>query len=346
MYYPTVAHNSAVADETFHDWYDDAHQRLEEWHESFKSHQTMDLANKIEFYEIMYQAQVFRLNRSSPRYPHPTLGMRRKAINAAIALIREYDLMQRLGKFFYIWHGTHYLVEYGASLLELILSGLEHSGQTETHLDGLDVTILSRTITFVPQLLRKVSRRWPDIQRYASAIEEITLPVHHKLDEWARGHSGNVSDDMPTQQIRRKLNRFLLFSTPSITDAPAIANLEGTSRNNNFDILLAAAQGYTATHDPSLIHQDMMRNTEYMLPQPTCLQMAPSQSDTTPLISSLDTSLTPSQQLSQAYDQSDLYADPGSMGSGASDGFYWNMAGLNSEEIFAAFLEGRDVLPS
>jgi hypothetical protein len=270
--------------------------------------------------------------------------MRRKATNAAIALIREYAQMQRLGKFFYIWHGIHYLVEYGVSLLELILSGLEYAGQTETHLDGLDITSLTRTIRTVPQLLRKVSSRWPDIRRYASAIEEITTPVHQKLNEWAMGHSVNVTDtDLATQQTRRKLNRFLLFSTPSATEAPTMSNFGETSRTNDFSV--AAAEAYSTICDPSLSQRDIIGDTEYTLSQTANLQMASIQSGTAPIISPLDTGWSPNQHFNPAYDQSELYADSGSIGSGGSDGLFCDMAGVNFEEIFEAFLEGRDVTP-
>lgn len=247
--------------------------------------------------------------------------MRRKATNAAIALIREYALMQRLGKFFYVWHGVHYLVEYGVSLL-LILSGLEHSG-TETHLDGLDITTLTRTIRTVPQLLRKVSSRWPDIRRYASAIEELTTPVHQKLNEWAKGHSVNVTDTDPTtQQTRRKLNRFLLFSTPSATEAPTLSNFGETSRTNDFSVLDAAAEAYSTICDPSLSQKDIIGDTEYTLSQTANLQVASIQSETAPITSPLDPGWSPNQHFNQAYDQSELYAHPGSIGSGGSDGFF------------------------
>jgi hypothetical protein len=338
MYYPHIVHDFSVADENFLGWYDDIHQRLEKWYGSFKSHEPTDLASKIEFYEIMYQAQVFRLNRSSPRCPNPTLEMRRRATIASIALIREYALMQQVGKFFYIWHGIHYLVEYGVSLLELILSGMEHSGQIETHLDGLNITTLTGTIRTVPHLLRKVSNRWPDIRRHASAIEEITTLVHQKLNERAKGHSVNATDaDLTMQQMRHRLNRFLLFSTPSATEASTMSNFDQTPRNDIFSVQIPAAEMYSAIYELSTTQNNIIGGIEYMQSQTANPQMASVQSETASIMPPLETGWSPNQHFNPIYDQSDLFGNPDSIGSGGN-------ADWNFEEIFEAFLEGRETL--
>jgi len=231
-------HLSAITDSLFPTWFANMHERLYSWREQTRSQNVLDgkLAEKIEFYELLYQYQIFRLNRLSPRCPEPSLEMRKKALDAAILMLEEYSRNQRLGKFFYVWQAAHQLLELGVSILESILYGLEISSTTKpTHLDSLDPAILIKTIRTVPTLLQFAAKRWPAIHPQAVAFETIAVPVISKLQTTTTG--GTVR---PDQRIRPRLIQYLLPLRSLPEDE---ITRPGTNSNSaSLDILATASQ--------------------------------------------------------------------------------------------------------
>jgi hypothetical protein len=231
-------HLSAITDSSFPTWFTNMHERLYSWREQTRSQNVLDgkLAEKIEFYELLYQYQIFRLNRLSPRCPEPSLEMRKKAQDAAILMLEEYSRNQRLGKLFYVWQAAHQLLELGVSILESVLYGLEISSTTQpTHLDSLDPTVLIKTIRTVPTLLQFAAKRWPAIHPQAVAFEAIAIPVISQLQTTTTGGTAH-----PDPRIRQRLIQYLL-PLRSLPDDEITR--PGTNSNSaSLDILATASQ--------------------------------------------------------------------------------------------------------
>jgi hypothetical protein len=276
MYYPSM--NDEVLDMTgsFEAWFESMHERLQgcrgKDENGFVS--TVDL-------------QLFRLNRSSPRCPTPTLNMQKRTIQAVIDLTRSYAQMERSGTFFYLWYAAHYLTELGASMLDSMIYGLLIASHSPTHLDFFDATDLIRTIRTFPLLLRKIASRWPDIQQQAAALEQIASPILANLQQRAKGEEVVLFD---YSQIRQKLAKFLNCSE-TIHENLIVIGDDLSGMPEQFDY------GWSPT--------------SYFGPLPDH--------------SNLDTT-----------------------DAGGGKDFFWDLADLSSDQIFAGLLQGRTpiILPT
>ncbi|KAL1631293.1 hypothetical protein SLS54_000052 [Diplodia seriata] len=94
-------------------WRKRAVQRIEEWYAATHTSGNGRPGERIEFRELMYQHNIFRLNCPSIRFPEPTSEMRKNSLNAAIAMASIYSRNTRLGKLFYIWHALFQLFDAG-----------------------------------------------------------------------------------------------------------------------------------------------------------------------------------------------------------------------------------------
>ena len=276
--------------------------------------QSINLTEKIEFHELMFHIQILRLNRPSPRCPNPTREMRKKALKSAIALIKEFSVIDQLRKLFYLWHAAYCIVESGICLLASVLIGMESTGQDLTHLEGEDVTILMRYIKTFPFLLWKVSRRWSNIAQHAVTLEAIALSVLGVLQRWSSGETIKCSD---IYALKEELSQFSLCS-PFPLRAPPAADDRLEPMGN--ELYLASE----ATAAPMAAYPTI---------DPSDFQVSATEA------ASFDSSWEGPQS---ALEHSSLmFPDPVSIDSG--DAFAWDFAGINSEEIFAALLEAGEI---
>jgi hypothetical protein len=295
------------------------------WYHETKSNRIDGSSQKIEFYEIMYQSLLLRMNRLSQLYPEPSPDMRRKAINAAVNITKEYSQNYRIGKFFYYFAAAHRLVETGVTLLESILSAFL-SLDEDNYLIGYDIAVLTTAINAIPQLLRAVSQRWPDILHEAVAIEEAAVPVLEKLDQWSRGQVPMIT--LPDRLLRIRLTKFLISPMLSAEDSR-------TRTNNEEENELCEGQN---THYPADTGLERSLGCSDTLHQGT-LNLQPDfgeQYGTT----------WPGSPAGQQFVDWNSETFPGTSASNPYEEMDWDiLAGLGMDEIFAALDDGRYLRP-
>lgn len=331
LYYPSGLEDSP--DSPFTDWFMHINGRLDDWYK--KTRQSVYLSEKIEFHELMYQIQIMRLNRPSPRCPNPTKEMNNRALKSAVALIKEFSIINRLGRLFNIWHAAFVIVESGICLLALTLAGIESDGQSLTLLEGEDVTVLMRYIKTLPILLWRVSRRWPNIACHASTIENISLSVLEKLQEWS---NGKAVERPSSYALKQRLNQISSFSpsfpgTKFPSEGPVLPygvdnGITERASWHSYDVL-----------QPGLTHPTLAPTRDIVYPEsndPT----ATMQSYSTPGNSELPipptgmVSLPSSDPVPRSQDFPDVYDTEG------GDLLAPDFDGMDFEEIFAALLDG------
>lgn len=316
LYYPALVQDAAsnlTSSNHSDSWYETIRVRLEGWYQAIR--QSVNLTEKIEFHEVLYQGQVLRLNRRSPRFPAPTKEMRRRAIKASIALIKEFSVLDRLGKMFMIWHATYCIVEAGVYLLLSILTGIETQSPDRRTVGDEDINILTRYVKTFPSLLRKISRRWPSIVPIAISLETISISVTENVQEWTDGHDLSNSAIV---SLKEKLQKATIFSSqdgslsnlpPPLPEADQYQTAGATSSQVG-----GLAQPATTIFDPS----------SYQLP-PANVEAVSASSGWLGNQPGLDPTLG-------------MFPDSYSVDYG--DPMAWDFPGVESEEIFAALLEG------
>ena len=185
LYHASVPTPTSASDISFSQWFARINGRLKEWYR--KTGETVNLREKIEFHELHYQLQMLRLNRPSPRNPDPNDQMRGEALKASIAIIREYGMIDRLGKLFYLFHAANTVAEAGICLPAAVLVGLEAAPSDHAQLAGEDPEILCRYIHAFPSLLSKVGLRWPDVAEHASILKTMAASVVQCVQYWLNG---------------------------------------------------------------------------------------------------------------------------------------------------------------
>lgn len=328
MYFPSISYEHGSFEGSFDAWYKSMHDCLEDWNKNVKS----GLADTIEL-------QLFRMHRPSPRYPRPTLEMKKRAVKAAITLIREYENMGRSGKFFYLWYAAHYLTELGVTLLDLIIDGLQDSINGPTCLDEFDIKVLLKTMKTFPFLLGKVSSRWSSARQQVVALQEISALVMHNLKRWSEGDTTVALSD--NAMIREKLAHFMIFSpSPTLYDQSiyGILNPKPPLDQNS------QSQISPFDRDPLGGAQHWLLDSGQTLPAHTFQGTTAISSQ--PFIPSWTLSnythsfenILPPDQWYTPYPHMTTNSSTGS----AEVDLPWNLAGMDSDQIFAALLEGRD----
>ena len=311
MYYPSLTSEEQPWNTSFWHWYEGIENRLDKWSQTTR--QNVNLSQKIEFHELLIQCQVLRMTRPSPRCPNPTKEMRRKNFQSSIALIKEFNNIDRTGKFFMLWHATFFILEAGVCLLASICTEMEISYQDTKQLGGEDTGMLMRYITTFPPLLWKVARRWPSVARHATALDAISLLVLEKLQRWTRGELVPHTD---ISSMKQTLSKFTRFSpVPSEAQAP---NETGT-----------ASVRANPTSGGDVFPQDISRGANLPEPLVTAAEMSYIASDWTSSQMDLnsDSSLLP-----DSYDYNDATL------------FSCDFSGIASEDILAALLDDREIL--
>jgi hypothetical protein len=340
LYFPSTLKESS-SDASFDQWSAGMHERLNKWHQMIR--QSVSLTEKIEFHELMYHAQILRLNRPSPRCLNPKKEIYKKALKASIALIKEFSIIKQLRKLFNLWHAAHCIIDAGIFLLASILIGIESTEQGHAQLWGEDVTILVRYAKGFPRLLVAISRRWPNIAQHASAIEALSLSVSERLEQWSTGEIAQTSD---VHDLKEKLDQFsLVFPLPS--EAPSIPDetISQVSSNTSPDEFLRSTYANTQTQLGMDFCQEPIENElqpafagtaastkSYPTFGPSGFQV----STTEP--TSYNSGWVETQPTIQ--EDSLMFQDPYSIDAG--DALGWNLAGMDSEQIFAALLEGGE----
>jgi hypothetical protein len=304
LYYPLLGSDTAVP---FQSWYDSTQERLDAWYQTVK--QSVTLTEKIEFHELLFQIQVLRLNRPSPRCGRPSSAMRKKGLKSCITLIKEFHVLDRLGKMFMLWHAAHCIVEAGVYLLAFILQSIETADRRQQHLDGEEISILVRYVTHFKGLLSNLSRRWPSVGEHASALSGMSASVLSLLDQWS-DRDGPSSGDCAAllQELQDKWNMISTVPTP---DEYSRYPQEGGSYDQSIHArnLANGADGPTLNAIP-LQHHEMVGSSS--------LNWA---TDNSTIFDSSFPAAAESYALN--------YNDP----------MAWDFSGLDSEEIFAAMLD-------
>ena len=313
MYYPSLASDNLVWSASFDQSFTRMQERLNDWYQTTR--QSINLGEKIEFHELLYRCQVLRLNRPSPRCPNPTTEMRKKTLQASIALIKEFSVLDRIGKLFMLWHAAHFIIEAAICLLASVLTEMESAAQDRTHLGGEDVTILTKYIKTFPPLLKKLSRRWPNVEQHASSLDLISLSVLENLDNWSNGGMVWTSEFCALQQ---RLDQFSPFSAfPSGTQAVADDHHEMPRVELYPAVNGSILPGHSGTIFDSSGFQhatagSASTNAGWVDPQP------------------------PVEHSSLIYEDSYGFND--------GDVPSWDFSGIDFEEIFAALLDGGEPL--
>lgn len=299
-------------------WRKRAVQRIEEWYAATHTSGNGRPGERIEFRELMYQTNIFRLNAPSVRFPEPTPDMRKNALNAIIAIASIYSRNTRLGKLFYIWHALYQLFECGVCLLETVISAVRKAAAGEScYLTGFDVAVLTRTIRTIPQLLRKIAQRWPKVTTYATFLEHRSGTALDCLTHWNTGnlHAITAMDLTAESTLRRLMVPVGSPPQPAQPDAPPIDPLAQ---------LLSAA----ATPIPQHITLGSYENDQL----PPILEGI--NLDTVPNIQS---PMDSSWNLELFWSQSPNGVAP----SLKSDELSWDFPGVDLDQIFAAFKDGQ-----
>jgi len=305
MYYPTIPFDDIPRDDSFSEWFESIHQRLEKWYQT--THQSINLAEKIEFHELLFQCQILRLNRPSPRRPAPTQEMRKRALQASIAVLKELGLIDRMGKLFNIWHASYFLLEAAICILGIILTGIESQRATLTTLEGEDIPIICRYIPTAPILLKKISRRWPSMAVRASALEALSQEVIEKLHTSSKSET---MEDHGLETLKIQLNQFSPFPPLPPEGESSVANPLSS-----------------ITSEPTIALADMVVPPSIQRPfDQTVLQ-----------IPSVDAAPTGDQTFSQSIMDHNLSILPDSYDFDGDANLLWDFDGLDTEEILAAF---------
>ncbi|KAH8895224.1 hypothetical protein GQ53DRAFT_855385 [Thozetella sp. PMI_491] len=222
LYYPSP---SLEDDGRISEWRQQIQQRLTAWYQTTR--QSFVLAHKVESHEVLFHAQMLRLNRPSPRCPEPTMEMREACINSSLALIKDFGIKDGLGQLFYSWHAAGLLVESGVCLLASILTSMESVAEQSTHLGGQDVEILLRYMNEAPILLWKLARHWPQITLHASSIEAMATAVCEKLRQWSTSQSIDLSSAYTLKKQLNTMGRFSVLPSSFSNASPASPQVTG-----------------------------------------------------------------------------------------------------------------------
>ncbi|KAK5053046.1 hypothetical protein LTR84_002020 [Exophiala bonariae] len=307
MYYPNIHFDDIPRDHSFIEWFTQLQQRLDEWYQTTR--QSINLGEKIEFHELLFQCQVLRLNRPSPCCPQPTKEMRKKALQASIAVLKELGIIERMGKLFNIWHAGYYLIEAVICLLGTVLTEMGSQRDAHITLDGEDIPILCRYVQTAPALLKKISRRWPNIAVHASAIEALSRAVIDALHLWSKSDS---VEHVEITALKLQLNQFSLFSPlPKETESSAQTYIpSGTPE------LYEAPSGnpVSGSVNPPFDHLDLQVPEVIAAPNNDCALSNLVQDQASSMI-------------------------PGPYDFDMGSDLLWDFDGIDTEEILAAFLE-------
>ena len=338
MYYPSLG-AEGPSDAVFDQWFTHAHKRLTEWHNTIR--QSINLTEKIEFYELMFHVQMLRLNRSSPRRPDPTRDMHKKALKSSIALIKEFAVIDQMGKLFYLWHATYCIIESGTCLLALALIGMESRGQEPTHMWGEDVKIMMRYIEVFPSLLWKISRRWSSVAQHASVLETLSNSVSEKLQQWSNGEMVLGAD---IYAFKQKLNRVSLFSPVPSEAEPAIEEHVLPQVTSNIEA--ERASWLSSAHLDIDDHSGTTENEQYAAFEGTgvAMQSYPAFNSSAFQVSTTDAAALDSGWLGPQPDsQYSSLTFPDLFNISSEEALPWGLAGMGFEEIFAGLLQGEVV---
>lgn len=183
------------------EWLDDARTRIDYWRDNLDSHKW---APRIEFRYIAYHFQKMRLNRMSPRIPHPTNFMRRECIAAGAFIAFEIHRYSNHGNFFYWHHCCCHFFEIGIVLVESTHTGLDLIlQQDESFLDLTNMDTIMRVMQSIPLVLKKMTHRWPQVKLMAFELEALFKPALQRLKDSVRGRviSQSSEDGLVAYQL-------------------------------------------------------------------------------------------------------------------------------------------------
>ncbi|KAF4311265.1 positive regulator of purine utilization [Botryosphaeria dothidea] len=301
-------------------WRKRAVRRIEEWYAATHTSGNGRPGEKIEFRELMYQTNIFRLNAPSVRFPDPTPDMRKNGLNAIITIASIYSRNTRLGKLFYIWHALYQLFECGVCLLETVISAVRKAASgDQCSLAGFDAAVLTRTIRTIPQLLHKIAQRWPRVSMHAKFLEDHSGTALDCLTHWSTGNLQAVQGvDLTAETTLHRL--MVPIDSPPQQAQPNDPPVDPLTQ------LLSAA----ATPVPQ--HVTLGSFEDDQLP-PILDGMNPYAAP------NIETPMDSSWNLELFWNQSPNGIAP----SLKSDELSWDFPGVDLDQIFAAFKDGQSL---
>ena len=288
------------------EWINDTHARIKSWREILDSHR---FSETIEFRHLMFQFQLFRLARLSPRSPRPSFTMRRECVAAGKSIVAEYCRIHRQGNLFYWHHCCWHLFEIGIALVESTYTGIDLAWRKQdSFLQPADAPGIIGAMESIPFILRTMKHRWPQIERVVLELEEVFHHAVPQLKEYTDGHITAPSGMENVALIRKYFlgqeHKEVQEDVPCFNGSSARRTSQNTSSIQEALRLLHPATSLTAVPTSS-------QRAEPVLPD--------------------------------RHDSSQsIFFDvaPASWISPAEDSLFWHSGGLELDDIFTAFNAG------
>ncbi|RFU27363.1 hypothetical protein B7463_g8963, partial [Scytalidium lignicola] len=155
------------------------------------------------------------LHRPTPRNLQPSRTSRVESVHAAMRLADEYQKQQQNERLFYPWLAVHVLFEAAIVLLNVCWNCGDWLG------DHINIEDLIRYIHQYPDILKKITSIWSDVEICVEAIESLSEPVLCRLRRLSS--NPDLSELDPT--ISQRIHAFL-FPDHDEGQAPLILSPE------------------------------------------------------------------------------------------------------------------------
>lgn len=308
------------------EWLENTRNRSKTWREVLDSRQ---FASNIEFRDLMYQFQRFRLNRISPRLPNPSHDMRRECIEAGTFIIADYCRILRQGNLFYWHHCCWHLFEIGIALVEAAHTGINLAWKRqETFLQSADADDITRAMHSIPFILRKMNHQWPQVERMVLELEEVFNHALPRLKEWvdAKATAPSHADDLGA--IRKY---FLGEAYEAQADVPCHAS-EPSAQITDPSVTPLGGSMTTQEARQMIQPETMLTDVSHLSDT-----LGSSISPTNPVRSDPIRIGSPNAFISKPNDLHMSF----DIDSNVQDLSFWHGGGLELDDIFTAFNEGR-----
>jgi hypothetical protein len=269
-------------------WHGTASRRLREWYTITHGAKNQNLAQTIQFNELIFNFLLFRLNRPSPGYPIPTLEMLQQSISAALRIISIYTYNAGEGLLFYIWHAMQQLFELTVFFLQLILGAIQSFAPADLWiLNKINLQRLDEAVEGAFNVMWRMSERWPETGNCIACLQYVSKPILLEMQNWLQQDRPLVAqlDSRVEAQMRSLVEAFNLpfqqtFSTISnegITNdlvshiTPILLDQDGSSSSPVYESLSRdAGNSYNTTSHQTLVFEKVSETTNEMMTALRC----------------------------------------------------------------------------